>query len=225
MMNRIILLLGAISLSLAEGLAAQVSGAIKVSGQGARPPVTAVIYAELLDRPSPPKPGRFKLAQQNKSFNPRVLAVPAGSTVEFPNLDPIFHNVFSLTRPVSFDLGLYRAGASKSRVFAEPATYRVFCNIHPQMTAVILVLPTSYITQREGAGTFKLDLPPGRYRVTSWSERSQPATTEVTVADGPATIPDLTLDESKYVELPHKNKFGQDYPKAAYDPTKDGAPR
>ncbi|MBI4164152.1 MAG: hypothetical protein HY508_00280, partial [Acidobacteria bacterium] len=175
--------------------------------------------------PSPPKPGRFKLAQQNKSFHPRILAIPVGSTVDFPKLDPIFHNVFSLTRPASFDLGLYRAGGSKSRVFAEPAIYRVFCNIHPQMTAVILVVPTPYITQREGPGTFQLDLPAGRYRITAWSERAQAASMEVTVAEGAASAPELALDESKYVELAHKNKFGQNYPKSAYDPTKDAAPR
>lgn len=207
----------------AAGLAAQVSGTIKVTGQGDRAPATIVVYAEPLDRPIPSKPGHFKLAQRDKSFQTRVLAIPAGSTVDFPNLDPIFHNVFSLSRPGSFDLGLYRAGASKSRVFAQPAHYRVFCNIHPQMMAVILVLPTPYFTQREGAGAFRLDLPSGRYRVTAWSERASPVTTEIAVAEGDSSIPDLTLDESKYVELPHKNKFGQEYPKSAYDPTKDAA--
>lgn len=209
----------------ATGVATQVSGAIKVNGQGDRAPSTIVIYAEPLDRSIPSKLGRFKLTQQNKSFNPRVLAVPSGSTVDFPNLDPIFHNVFSLSRPASFDLGLYRAGASKSRVFAEPATYRIFCNIHPQMTAVVLILPTPYITQRDGAGAYRLDLPAGRYRLTAWSERAPSASTEITIAEDGSSIPDLTLDESKYVELPHKNKFGQDYPKSAYDPTKDAAPR
>jgi plastocyanin len=205
--------------------AAQVSGAIKVNGQGGRAPSTIVIYAERLDRAAPSRAGRFKLAQQNKSFSSRVLAVPAGSTVDFPNLDPIFHNVFSLSRPAGFDLGLYRAGASKSRVFSEPATYRIFCNIHPQMTAVVLILPTPFITQRDGAGPYRLDLPAGRYRITAWSERAQSAATEISVAEGGGTVPDLTLDESKYVELPHKNKFGQNYPKSAYDPTKDAAPR
>ena len=205
--------------------ASQVNGTIKVNGQSGRAPVTVVVYAEPLGQSVPSKPGRFKLAQQNKSFSSKILAIPAGSTVDFPNLDPIFHNVFSLSRPASFDLGLYRAGASKSRVFAEPATYRIFCNIHPQMTAVVLVLPTPYITQREGAGAYRLDLPSGRYRVTAWSERAQSASTEITVAEDVSSIPDLTLDESKYVELPHKNKFGQDYPKSAYDPTKDAAPR
>lgn len=205
--------------------AAQVSGQVKVAGQGNRPPAVTVVYAESLAGPPPVRPGRFKLQQQNKAFLPRVLAIPAGSTVEFPNLDPIFHNVFSLSRPGSFDLGLYRAGASKSRVFAEAATYRVFCNIHPQMTAVVLVLPTSFIAQFEGPGTYKMDLPPGRYRITAWSERASPATTEVAVGGSSVTAPDLALDESKYVELAHRNKFGQDYPKSAYDPTKDAGAR
>ena len=209
----------------APSWAAQMNGTVKITGQGSRDPSTIVIYAEPLDRAAASKPLRAKLSQQNKSFNPRVLAVPVGSTVEFPNLDPIFHNVFSLSRPGSFDLGLYRAGASKSRVFGEPATYRVFCNIHPQMTAVVLVLPTSFITQRDGAGTYKLELPAGRYRVTAWSERAQPVSSEVTVTASGGAIPELILDESKYVGLPHKNKFGQEYPKSAYDPTKDAAPR
>jgi len=206
-------------------LGAQLNGRVKIVGQGDRPSATTVVYAESLDGPSPVRAGRFKLAQQNKSFNPRILAVPVGSTVDFPNYDPIFHNVFSLSRPATFDLGLYRAGASKSRVFSQPATYRVFCNIHPQMMGVILVLPTSFITQFEGAGTYKMDLPPGRYRVTAWSERASAVTAEVAVGDAAASVPELTLDESKYVELPHKNKFGQEYPKSAYDPMKDSVPR
>jgi len=224
-MRDFILFLVVLTATGAAGLTAQVSGAVKVVGQGDRAPATVVVYAEPLDHPSPSKLGRFKLAQREKSFQPRVLAVPVGSTIDFPNLDPIFHNVFSLSRPGSFDLGLYRAGASKSRVFAQPSQYRVFCNIHPQMMAIILVLPTPYFTQRDGAGTFRLDVPPGRYRVTAWSDRASPATTEITVTEGNSALPDFTLDESKYVELPHKNKFGHEYPKAAYDPTKDATPR
>ena len=156
---------------------------------------------------------------------PRLLAVPVGSTVEFPNEDTLFHNLFSLSRPSPFDLGLYRAGASKSRVFAEPATYRVFCNIHPQMTAVILVLPTSFIAEVDASGAYRLDLPAGRYRVTAWSERAQPATVEIAASSSAVAVPDLALDESQFVELPHKNKFGQDYSKGGYDPLKDRKPQ
>jgi len=204
--------------------ASPVTGRVAVKGRGDRGAAPTVVYAEPLDGRGPGRPVTFKLTQRNKAFVPRLLAVPVGSTVEFPNEDQIFHNIFTLSRPNPFDLGLYRAGASKSRVFTEPATYRVFCNIHPQMTAVILVLPTSFIAEVDAAGSYRLDLPPGRYRVTAWSERSQPATADVTVTAAALAVPDLQLDESQYVELPHQNKFGQDYPKGSYDPLKDRKP-
>ena len=89
------------------------------------------------------------------------------------------------------------------------------------MTAVILVLPTSFITEVDGSGAFRLDLPAGRYRVTAWSERSQPATIEIILPTSGATSPELILNESPFVELTHRNKFGQDYPKSAYDPLVD----
>jgi len=196
----------------------EVTGKVQTIGRGNRTPAITIVYAESLDGQTAAKPGRYKLAQKDKAFSPRILAVPVGSTVDFPNHDPIFHNVFSLSRPAPFDLGLYEAGTSKSRTFREPAIYRVFCNIHPQMTAVILVLPTSFITEAASSGSYRFDLPPGRYRITAWSERAQPASAEVTVpASGLAAVPGLSLDESKFVELRHQNKYGLDYPKSAYD--------
>lgn len=219
-----------ISLLLVPGLtspagAGEVRGRVAVEGRSEGAVVTTIVYAEPLDGRAPQRPGRFKLEQRNKSFHPRVLAVPAGSIVEFPNQDPIFHNVFSLSRPGPFDLGLYRAGESKSRTFNAPATYRVFCNIHPRMTAVLLVLPTPFIAEADAAGNFRLDLPPGRYRLSAWSERSSASSLEINVANGPLEVAELKLDESKYVELPHKNKYGQDYPASAYDPLRQDAPR
>jgi len=198
----------------------EVSGRVVVQGRSNSNAATTIIYAESLDGRTPIHPVRRKLAQKNKSFLPSVLAIPAGSTVDFPNEDPIFHNVFSLSKPEPFDMGLYRAGASKSRVFSAPATYRVFCNIHPQMTAVILVLPTSWIVEADSAGAYHLDLPPGRYRITAWSDRSQPASTEVTVGPQTTAAPELSLNESNYVESPHKNKYGLDYSKNPYDALK-----
>lgn len=194
-----------------------VSGHVRFVGRAPGSNVPTIVYADSLDG-ARVEPGQFKMAQSNKSFVPRVLAIPAGSTVNFPNQDSIFHNVFSLSRPSPFDLGLYRAGASKSRLFTAPAMYRVFCNIHPQMTGMILVLPTAYITETDGAGNYRLDVPAGRYRITAWSERAEPASQEVTVG---GAVPELVLDESKFVETQHKNKFGQDYPKSAYDPKKN----
>jgi plastocyanin len=179
-----------------------------------------VVYAEPLGPHDPPKPGHYQLKQREKTFVPHILAVPVGSSVTFPNNDPIFHNVFSLSRPGPFDLGLYRAGDSKTRVFTQPAIYRVFCNIHPQMSALVLVLPTSWITEANAEGGFRLEVPPGRYRLCAWSERSQPASVDVTVESASVNAPELTLDESKFVEIRHKNKYGQDYPASAYETLK-----
>jgi len=176
-----------------------------------------VVYAEPLGEQEPPKPRHYELKQQGKTFIPHVLAIPVGSSVTFPNDDPIFHNVFSVTRPGPFDLGLYRAGDSKTRVFTKPAIYRVFCNIHPQMNALLLVLPSSFIAEANAQGMYRLDLPPGRYRLSAWSERSEPATEEVAVESTAVSAPELTLDESKFVEMPHKNKYGLDYPASAYE--------
>lgn len=195
----------------------ELSGHVRITGRSNANAATTIVYAELADGRTPVHPAHKKLEQKNKTFVPAVLAIPAGSTVDFPNEDPIFHNIFSLSHPEPFDLGLYRAGAVKSRVFSAPATYRVFCNIHPQMTAVILVLPTSWIVEADSSGAYRMDVPPGRYRITAWSDRAQPASTEITVGPERASVPDLSLDESNYVELPHKNKFGQDYTKNPYE--------
>ena len=203
------------------GEGTEVAGHVRIGGRSSSTATATIVYAEKLDGDTPVHPAHRKLVQKNKTFNPPVLAVPVGSTVDFPNEDPIFHNIFSLSRPEPFDMGLYRAGASKSRVFSEPATYRVFCNIHPQMTAVILVLPTSWIVETDAAGAYRLDLPSGRYRVTAWSERAQPASAEVAVSSSAVAAPDLSLNEANSVELPHKNKYGQDYPSGSYNPQKD----
>src|SRR5262249_52116200 len=143
-----------------------------------------------------PQSQKFRMTQKNKTFVPHVLAVPVGSTIAFSNDDSIFHNVFSLSRPAPFDLGLYREGASKSVTFSAPAGYWVFCNIHPQMSSIILVVPTSYITEADARGNYRLDLPPGRYRVTAWSEHAEPASVELTVSDGATSASEILLDET-----------------------------
>ena len=196
--------------------AASVTGVVRSAARAGVAPATAVVYAEPVDTAPPRAPRRQLLAQKNKTFQPRIVAVPLGSTVDFPNNDSIYHNVFSLSGPQPFDLGLYRAGDSRSRTFTAPGIYRVFCNIHPQMSAVIVVAPTGFITTAAADGRYTLDLPPGRYRVTALSERASPVSVEVTSAQGASVAPDLTLDESAWVLAEHKNKFGQEYPAAAY---------
>jgi len=191
--------------------ASSLAGTLRIKTPPDTPATSAVVYAEPLGAETPRRPGKFTLVQKNKTFVPRLIVVPVGSTITFPNQDPIFHNVFSLTQPGPFDLGLYRAGASKDRVFTAPATYRVFCNIHPQMTALIVVAPTPYTTRANEVGAYTLELPPGRYRLTAVSERSAPVSKEVTVGAGATTAPEMALDESTFVQVPHKNKFGQEY--------------
>jgi plastocyanin len=193
-----------------------VSGVVRTAvAPGARP-APAVVYAEPVDAAAPRRPGRFTVRQKNKTFQPSVLAIPSGSTVEFPNEDAIFHNVFSLSGPQPFDLGLYRGGASHSSTFTSPAAYRVFCNIHPQMTALIVVVPTPFVTLTDAAGRYSLDLPPGRYRLTALSDRAAAVTAEVTSLAGAVTASELQLDESRFVSVAHKNKHGQDYPAESY---------
>jgi plastocyanin len=175
----------------------------------------AVVYAEPVGGNAPAAPPKsYAITQKGKTFTPRVLGVPVGATVRFPNDDDIFHNVFSLSPSHAFDLGLYRAGASKSRTFTAPGVVRVFCNIHPQMTALVVAVPTPWITTAAPDGAWRLELPAGRYRVTAMSERASPVTVEVAVS-GSATAA-LALDESAFVAVPHTNKFGRPYPEAAY---------
>jgi plastocyanin len=214
--RRAALLIVLVLLPAAAASAGSISGVIRTTVAAGARPATAVVYAEPMDVAPPRRPGRFTLRQKNKTFQPSVLAIPVGSTVEFPNDDLIFHNVFSLAGPQPFDLGLYRAGASRSRTFTTAAAYRVFCNIHPQMTALIVVVPTPYVTLAGPDGRYTLDLPPGRYRVTALSNRAQAVTAEVTSLAGATAAPDVTRDESGFVTAAHKNKHGQDYPPESY---------
>jgi plastocyanin len=207
----------------ALAIAGPVSGTVRTTTKAGVASATAVVYAEPLDGPAPRRPGEISLGQRNKAFVPHVVAAPVGSTVRFPNHDTIFHNVFSLSAPEPFDLGLYRAGASRERTFANAGTFRVFCNIHPEMTALVVIVPTPYVIVVGADGRYTLDLPPGRYRLTAVSERAEPVSAEVVSAAGATTAPELVLNESEWVATQHKNKFGQDYPAAAYK--KEGGSR
>jgi plastocyanin len=196
--------------------AGPVTGTVRTLTRPGTAASATVVYAERLDAQPSRQPGAFTLTQKDKTFRPQILAVPTGSTVEFPNQDTIFHNVFALSGPQPFDLGLYRAGSSRSQTFTQPGEYRVFCNIHPQMTALVLVVATPYVVRPGPDGRFVLDLPPGRYRLTAVSGRAAPTSGEVIATASTVDGPLLTLDESSWVEARHKNKYGQDYPAAAY---------
>ena len=115
---------------------------------------------------------RTRMIQEDESFEPRVIAITRGSTVEFPNADPFFHNVFSLSSGGAFDLGRYKPGDSRARVFTRPGLIKVYCHVHSQMSASILVLDNAYFTRPLADGTFSLpDVPAGTYRLSAWQER------------------------------------------------------
>src|SRR5258708_13133224 len=110
------------------------------------------------------------MVTRGKALVPHVLAIPVGSTVEFPNDDPISHNLFSLSSGNTFDLGLYRKGAGKSYKFDKPGLANVYCNVHPNMSAVIHVMTSPFYTFADPTGVYTLaDVPPGKYRLVAWN--------------------------------------------------------
>ena len=115
------------------------------------------------------KPVRVELRQEGQQFVPRLLVVPVGSTVSFPNADPVFHNVFSLSGAKKFDLGYYPAGQTRAVTFNEPGIVQVYCHLHPNMYAAIVVTPNRWYAQPGEDGKFALhDVPPGTYTLVTW---------------------------------------------------------
>jgi len=151
----------------------------------------AVLYIDtLVTEPSHALPLEHpKLAQKGQAFEPRVVVVQAGGTVDFPNLDPIYHNVFSVSPTRRFDLGKYPRGQSRSITFHKPGLVNVFCDIHSDMAAFILVVPNRHFTHPAADGGFELSgLPPGRYHVRAWHPDFPARDLEVVVpASGDAT--------------------------------------
>ncbi len=164
-----------------------------------------------------PKPAEhLRLVQKNKSFEPHLLVIPVGSVVAFPNRDPFFHNVFSLFEGKRFDLGLYEAGSTRDVHFDKPGVSYIFCNIHPEMSAVVVVLDTPFYGISDQRGQILIpNVPLGRYTRRIWYEGSPPETLreltrEVTISDNTSTLGVLRLPDPG-IPQPHKNLYGQDY--------------
>ena len=128
------------------------------------------------------------LRQRDERFSPHVLPVLAGTTVEFPNDDDVFHNVFSLSSARTFDLGRYARGSSRSVNFPTAGVVQVFCHIHSDMSGIILVLDSPLFVVPDSTGRFVLDgVPPGSYQLVAWHERIKPVYTPVRIDAGRAT--------------------------------------
>ncbi|HVO63722.1 MAG TPA: hypothetical protein VMT53_22555 [Terriglobales bacterium] len=161
------------------------------------------------------------LRQKNKSFDPHLLVVTRGSTVEFPNLDPWFHNVFSLFNGKKFDLGLYEAGTSRTVHFDRDGISYIFCNIHPQMSAVVVVVASSYFAVVNKSENFAIaGVPPGRYTLHVWSEYALPEnlaglSREVDISGTTYSLGTVRVRLTEPARTQHKNKYGQDYEPAS----------
>jgi hypothetical protein len=176
-----------------------------------------ISHAEALPAP---RPGRYTLAQKKKMFSPHLLVIPVGSTVSFPNQDPFFHNVFSLFNGKRFDLGLYEAGSTRDVVFSREGVSYIFCNIHPEMSAVILSLSTSLNVVADAANKFVIHgAPPGDYELHIWIEGTQQPALDrlmhrVHVHAGMAEI-EVDASNVPNADDGHLNKFGKPYDREA----------
>ncbi len=168
------------------------------------------------------KPARARLIQKDKQFHPHLLILPAGSSVEFPNQDPIFHNVFSLFNGKRFDLGLYEAGESRTVRFDRAGVSYIFCNIHPQMSAIIVTVETPYYGISNAEGVINLTkVPPGEYELHVFAEglssEAQRALTRRVSVSSSDVVANVTMPERE-TNLAHKNKYGRDYDPVSGDP-------
>jgi plastocyanin len=233
-----ILIWGAILLAGATGLHAQatsqattttVRGRVEVIGAEGKAKTRGTIPGTVVwltampggggEPPSFPAspPANSRLVQKNKSFDPHILVVPVGSMVEFPNRDPFFHNVFSLFEGKRFDLGLYEAGTSRMVRFDRLGISYIFCNIHPEMSAVVITMATPLYAISNRDGQLSLSgVAYGRYMLHVWSEgmgpeNAQPLTREITIAESASSLGVIRVPEANGQRMAHKNKYGREY--------------
>ncbi len=180
----------------------------------------AVVWLTPVDGSAPQTkaPEHLRLVQHGKQFEPHLLVVSVGSTVEFPNRDPFFHNVFSLFDGKRFDLGLYEAGGNRYVHFDRAGVSYIFCNIHSEMSAVIIALATPFYGVSSASGEVTIaNVPAGKYVLRVWDEASSPEalnklTREVVISsDSPISLGTVRLVDDGHLLLGHKNMYGEDY--------------
>jgi len=219
-----------------SGRAAGVTGAIEITNSQ-QPSVRknkdysgVVIWFVPVGKAAPATPPKREvMRQKDRHFQPHVVAIRVGGAVDFPNLDPIYHNAFSNFSGQPFDTALYKPGSSKSQTFTSAGIVRVFCNIHPNMSAIIAVVPTPWYVTTTASGKFAIpNIPPGDYDLHFFHERSLPDVLQflertVTIPDGGLALPLISISETGYIPAPHMNKYGKPYPPVSNDATYPGA--
>ncbi|HKQ70946.1 MAG TPA: hypothetical protein VJT73_16485 [Polyangiaceae bacterium] len=167
-----------------------------------------VVYLEgLVSSPA----AHREVHQRDQTFSPELTVVVKGETIDFPNDDKVFHNVFSLSEPAKFDLGLYKSGVTKSVAFNQAGVVDVYCNIHPDMSAKVKVVDNGFFAITGADGRFKIDnVPPGKYPVVAWPVSGDEARGEVEIAPGGAATISLTVVERPRART-HLRKDGSPY--------------
>ncbi len=179
------------------------------SSSGLRPPATP--------KAQPRAPQNYTLTQKDKQFIPHILVVPTGSSVDFPNLDPFYHNVFSQFNGKRFDLGLYEAHTHRAVRFDRDGVSYIFCNIHPEMGAVVIALSTPYFAISKADGNVTIPgVPPGSYRLNVWAEnvavdRLNALSRVVDISPSSNALGSFELQASGDIMTHHQNKFGESY--------------
>jgi plastocyanin len=189
-----------------------VKGAITVLANGAPKADRSKVVVYLEHVPGdPPKPKNASIRQIEKQFDPPLTVVVKGTTIDFPNEDKIFHNVFSVSRPARFDLGLYKSGTAKSVEMKRPGVVDVYCNIHPDMVAKVKILENAFYTITTKSGAFTIDgVPPGEYPIVAWLPSGDEARGTVTVKAGAAATVNLQVTEVAK-KTTHTRKDGTPY--------------
>lgn len=198
--------------------ASSVEGTVAVLGRRGYEKDLSEVVVYLEGGAVSPRKVDAEVRMARKRFEPRIVVVPVGGTVSFPNDDPILHNVFSVSGDNNFDLDLYKRPEIGRKTFEKPGLVRVYCNIHPAMSAFVLVTDSPHYAMADKSGRFRIEgVPPGRYTLRAWHERArEDASVQIEVtAQGSAPVK-LELDASKYRPARHKNKFGKDYDKDSY---------
>lgn len=210
-----IALVGWVLLSAGPAFAAVLQGRVELLEKGGRSPAQGedlrrtVVWFEPAAGARSPGAETGEIVTRDKDFEPKVLVMPRGSRVSFPNRDPILHNVFSVSPGNAFDLGFLRRGESGEAAFGEPGVARIFCNVHQDMVAYVVVVDTPWYARASDDGTFRLEgVPPGPGRLHVWHERSEEQVLEVHPRDSPVEV---RLEITQPRVPPHLNKFGRRY--------------